>query len=219
MKNLKIGAALVGLTLLAVGCKKGENDPFLSLKTRKARLCQEWSMETGSGQYLSGTQGQFNGSDEGIVEIKDGVRTEKRYNNDSLILSRTGKFEQTLIFNKDYTFERHEISYYENGNLQYDEVTRGSWAFVGQSKDEDFKNKERISIIETYYAYKSYEEDGSLLNDYSYSGSEIDYSEFMTLDRLSSKDLSIISNGEGTFTTDTYTSTFKRTQQFNYKRN
>ena len=44
MKIIKnfIVFALLSVTILA--CKKGENDPFLSLSSRKARLAGEWKL-------------------------------------------------------------------------------------------------------------------------------------------------------------------------------
>lgn len=219
MKQLKTSVAIAIVALFIFGCKKGENDPFLSLKSRKARLCQEWVLESGEAKYQSKATGQISGSNLDLTEIKDGVLTMTVYHNDSLTDVITGKFEQTIVFNKDYTYERHEISHYENGQLQYDEITRGSWAFLGKSKDEDYKNKERITLIENYYTYEYYDEDGNFLSGNTYTGMEIDYAEFMSLDRLSGKELSIESNSQSTFTNDNYTTIMERTQKFNYKRN
>ena len=43
--------ALVAISVVASGtlssCKKGENDPFLSLRTRKARLVSDWKLKDG----------------------------------------------------------------------------------------------------------------------------------------------------------------------------
>ncbi|MFM9945079.1 MAG: hypothetical protein ACKVQB_07565 [Bacteroidia bacterium] len=47
MKNLKFSTAIVLLVLLTgtfQGCKKGENDPFLSFHSRDARLAGDWEM-------------------------------------------------------------------------------------------------------------------------------------------------------------------------------
>jgi len=49
MKKL-FGLTLVGLTIISVGftgCKKGENDPFLSVHSRKARMAGDWKMTSG----------------------------------------------------------------------------------------------------------------------------------------------------------------------------
>ena len=42
-----VAAVTALLILSAGGCKKGEDDPALSLKSRKARLCGEWRLNKG----------------------------------------------------------------------------------------------------------------------------------------------------------------------------
>lgn len=54
MKNLKI-ILLVLIAISAFSCKKGENDPFLSLHSRKARVVGEWTLKSGSITYNGST--------------------------------------------------------------------------------------------------------------------------------------------------------------------
>jgi hypothetical protein len=52
MKKLKIALITLLLAVLILpSCKKGENDPFLSLHSRKARVVGEWTLKTGSITY------------------------------------------------------------------------------------------------------------------------------------------------------------------------
>ena len=55
-KLLLLGAAAMVLVANLSSCKKGENDPFLSLKSRKARLCGEWTVtkSEGTSSYATG---------------------------------------------------------------------------------------------------------------------------------------------------------------------
>lgn len=48
MKNiLKVNYfILISIGMIAVSCKKGENDPFLSLKTRDSRISGEWELKS-----------------------------------------------------------------------------------------------------------------------------------------------------------------------------
>jgi len=46
MKILKYTAVALLLSSTLLSCKKGENDPFLSLKSRAARLDGEWILES-----------------------------------------------------------------------------------------------------------------------------------------------------------------------------
>ena len=62
MKNsIKLAAlALVIAATSFSGCKKGENDPFLSLKSRKSRAAGEWKLSAFTTTYTdaSGTDTQ-----------------------------------------------------------------------------------------------------------------------------------------------------------------
>lgn len=52
MKNLKIALLLVlAAAFVLPACKKGENDPFLSLLSRKARVVGEWELKSGTITY------------------------------------------------------------------------------------------------------------------------------------------------------------------------
>ena len=45
MKNLKIALFVVlAATFILPSCKKGENDPFISLKSRDARITAKWKL-------------------------------------------------------------------------------------------------------------------------------------------------------------------------------
>lgn len=46
--KLFILLGILGLLVSHIGCKKGENDPTLSLRSRKARLVGKWVFEEGS---------------------------------------------------------------------------------------------------------------------------------------------------------------------------
>lgn len=49
MKNLKIALLLVlAAAFVLPACKKGENDPFMSLHSRKARVVGEWTQKSGT---------------------------------------------------------------------------------------------------------------------------------------------------------------------------
>lgn len=52
MKNLKIALLVVlAAAFVLPSCKKGENDPFLSLHSRKARVVGEWTLKSGTITY------------------------------------------------------------------------------------------------------------------------------------------------------------------------
>ena len=55
MKKVVLMLTLGGLMLATPSCKKGENDPFLSLSSRKARVAGAWDV-TGWESTLVQTQ-------------------------------------------------------------------------------------------------------------------------------------------------------------------
>ncbi len=109
-------------------CKKGENDPSISLKSRKARLVGEWTLEKGTITITSG------GS--------SGVIT---YNGSTESFSTGGSLNYTLkiVIEKDGTFESTEL---EDGDLT---VTEGQWYFLDGNKDKDIKAKECVAFVNT----------------------------------------------------------------------
>ncbi len=67
-------ALIAAAVITFSGCKKGENDPFLTLHTRDARLTQEWNLVS------------FNGTS---VETIDGAETNIEYTYDGTNLYTT----------------------------------------------------------------------------------------------------------------------------------
>ena len=80
MKNyvrmLSLTAILAGTCNIFYGCKKGPNDPFLSLRSRKARVAGEWTIVRMVDEYQStfsstNSSGQVTGSSKSTIEIDD----------------------------------------------------------------------------------------------------------------------------------------------------
>ncbi|MBK7129574.1 MAG: hypothetical protein IPM74_06280 [Crocinitomicaceae bacterium] len=168
MKKTIVMLAAGALLLATPSCKKGENDPFLSLSSRKARISGEWTVsgyessyenhdgsdvwtgtETFNGTTITGTWSQTVG----------GVTTS---GNDSE--TRTVSLYDVII-NKDGTYEMHmnmvTVSTGTNwGGFDYTDTETststemGSWSFVGKAKDE-YKNKERVALNTTHTVYTS----------------------------------------------------------------
>ncbi len=59
MKNIIKSLALAAVVLVSgasfTACKKGENDPGLSLSSRKSRLVGEWTLSKGEDKSTSGS--------------------------------------------------------------------------------------------------------------------------------------------------------------------
>jgi hypothetical protein len=132
---LKVSLALmtmVGLTTIT-GCKKGENDPFLSLKTRKGRITGEWKLVEGT-IVESETIGGSTVSSE--ITFIDDTRTEG---------GSSIPYVETMAIERDGTYE-HEII--QNGTPH---IIQGDWYFSGKNENIDLKKKEAIVFSETEY--------------------------------------------------------------------
>ena len=127
------------------GCKKGENDPFLSLRSRKSRLEGNWVIVK---EEVSETN--INGS---TTEIMQSV-----YDGKMKITTTTttvGTISTTVIDTVKYTFN---FDIKKDGNYKITAAnenkidivtTEGTWLFLGKSKLNDLKNKEAILLTTT----------------------------------------------------------------------
>jgi hypothetical protein len=138
MKKIK-NALLIILVIVFIipafqGCKKGENDPFISLLSRKARLTGEWNLTKAD---LSETN---NGTTQ--THIYDGTNWTNTYGSAPSI--QQGSEEAT--FDKDGTYKITIITVYST--YTDTDTDEGNWTFGRRNTESDYKNKECI-ILET----------------------------------------------------------------------
>jgi hypothetical protein len=121
----KLTSILLTAVLLAVvmpACKKGENDPAISLRSRKARVAGEWKVTSGSGSYTETGTNPYNSS--------------WTYNGSTYTQSSSWG-STTAIRTIEYTFEKDGtfvIKDTEDGQLT---TIEGNWNFasgVGETK-------------------------------------------------------------------------------------
>ncbi len=156
-------------------CKKGEDDPFLSLRSRKARISGEWKIETmkDESSYISSSISS-DGSGSKITSSDSWEMTGSIYKINSTadydyvnappsshrISSGNGTAESSITFKKDGTFTimykfiniamNHTYTQYSethsNSTVEDRTVeTSGTWNFLG-GVESDYKNKERIVL-------------------------------------------------------------------------
>jgi len=124
------------------GCKKGENDPLLSLRSRKSRLEGNWVIVK---EEVSETN--INGSTtEAIQSVYDGEMKV------TTTTTTVGTIATTVIDTVKYTFN---FDIKKDGNYKITAAnenkidivtTEGTWLFLGKSKLNDLKNKEAILL-------------------------------------------------------------------------
>ena len=128
------------LTLCLSSCKKGENDPFISLQSRKARLIGEWKVTneviTASESYLD--------SNLNINSVYDGNKKMNIIVTETPSGNKTSKdstyYSQSLSVKKDGTYIQKII---KGSNLN---ITEGTWSFLGKSEINNLKKKEAIFL-------------------------------------------------------------------------
>lgn len=147
--------ALFGAALLVAvpSCKKGANDPALSLKSRKARVAGEYTVSKYSNTTYNTwstdpttTVTDYAGSSSATVTTTSNGTT-------TTATTPISMFEYT--FDKNGTWSRsynyQSMNSYSTGfsdvveTTDHTTTTSGTWAFVGKTKD-GYKNKERIQL-------------------------------------------------------------------------
>lgn len=149
--------------VFASACKKGEEDPFLSLATRKARLSGEWTMNAYSFESSDVYPGYTNWSTTSLVDNQlnllsvlddDTIRTTKTILSYSLTIDKDGTWKRISDANcvrVEFFTDADGIGTYSYHEL----ITEsGTWAFVDATKNE-YKNKERISLSTTENRYEN----------------------------------------------------------------
>lgn len=137
--NQFLSVALTGLIIAAAipGCKKGEDDPFISLRSRKSRVAGEWKVSQSTYTTTSGTPAIT------CTTTYDGTTESKTCGSGT---PSTSVVNQTVTFEKDGTFKWH-LETTPTGGTKITDDYEGIWNFtcgVG-----DVKSKEQIALTFT----------------------------------------------------------------------
>jgi hypothetical protein len=202
-KLLFLAAGALVLTANLSSCKKGENDPFLSLKSRKARVTGEWTVTK-----MESTYSNVNSEDPSLnssgTSSYNGTTATSTYTYDGNTTAQDPEtYTQTFTFEKDGTFSM----IYAAGTASY--TVEGNWIFLGKNKNAELGKKEAIMLTTTK---ETYSEAGDSQTE-SFTG----YQNTMTflIDQLKSKEMILIdesTNVDGVETStdkSTYTLTAK----------
>lgn len=123
-------AALILGSLALESCKKGEGDPALSLRSRKARFAGEWTVSAGKGSSTSGGNT--------TTWVYDGTTETTTY--PSPLPQGTDKYTISFTIEKDGTW----TSTYTDTDANPDPVLTqsGTWNFTGGVGEA--KNKSQV---------------------------------------------------------------------------
>ncbi|WP_066759457.1 hypothetical protein [Crocinitomix algicola] len=163
MKKIVLAVAAVGLLMATPSCKKGENDPFLSLKSRKSRLAGEYTM---ASWYMNSDTEYTNSSEKMTLDINDGSGSRTiiydsdsgdptttvaavTVNSEEFVVEKDGTWSRKMVITYKYT--RDGDGFFVDDRDYVDVVTSeetGTWSFLG-GQSEDYKNKERVLLSVT----------------------------------------------------------------------
>lgn len=138
MKKLTLSTLLMGS--LFMGCKKGENDPFISLRSRDARLEGEWTLSkmdakftdsnwdpaTG-GEMIYTTTAAFDGTKLTVVSTDTSVGT----GSGSITLSIMLNIKDDGTYSIKQTDTYTESGYTGTENYEYN---GGTWSWINTTK-------------------------------------------------------------------------------------
>ena len=142
------------LTLVAIlfcclsSClKKGEDDPLISFRTRKARVVGKWKIESGTIEYKNFYLASGGYYDQSTLTYFGNTFEQKTESSNSTDVT-TGSVIYEIEFKKDGEF----ISTTVYNNIS-STVLKGTWNFTGKVGDR--KNKEQIVIHLTSQSYQA----------------------------------------------------------------
>lgn len=123
MKLILKSTLLLALSIVIISsCKKGEEDPFLSLRTRKARISGEWTLKSGS-----------------VINTYNNNTETTTYTGTSQIDNNgTTAYTEKWSIKRDGSFEM--ITTGSSSSFQM----KGYWSFGNKIKDLELKNKESV---------------------------------------------------------------------------
>jgi hypothetical protein len=167
-KLVSFGFASLLIASAFVSCKKGEHDPFLSLKSRTARVSADWTV---SSEDV--TMNEHYTPIVDSIPMDSTISTTSIYDGTKLITTTVTTIPDTVITHKDTLFYTHKINIKKDGtysqtikfknNLDI-MTTEGTWVFLGKSKINDLKKKEAILLTTT----KTIISDGNVTNVVDY---------------------------------------------------
>ena len=148
---------LTVICLSLASCKKGDGDPFISFRSRKARLTGNWKVSSLKSTFKYNnktTETTFDGTKKKVVyTVIDTTIADSVYN----IVTTTVYTGETITdYNKDGSY--YYLENFQNiatGNVVTIEAT-GNWYFMGENSEANYKNKELLAMQVKNYAYNPF---------------------------------------------------------------
>lgn len=118
--------------LLATSCKKGDEDPFFSIYSRKHRLCQDWKFS-----YFKRVEQNNQNT---VIWEYDGTSLKRIASGNTYISAA----KMSLLFSKNGTYVWNQEVSNDTSDYVYNE--EGTWYFSGGGKDTETQYKELLTM-------------------------------------------------------------------------
>jgi len=190
-KTIVIFASIIFSGLGFYGCKKGENDPMLSLHSRKGRLTGEWRISSGTSSNTSG----------GNTDIETWTETSVTQTSGGTTTTGTNA-KYILTIEKDGTFKLEQGATWSFGttSVTTSYTSNGTWNWTGRvGEDKNKSNMVLKTLMETNNS-------GSSTTVSTYTGDSAPTS-VMHIDQLKNKEIIFTVNGTSTSGTTSSTTT------------
>jgi hypothetical protein len=148
-KMKKLTIYLVLLLMVAGGCKKYDEGPLISLRSKEARLCREWKLDKAlmNDEDIGGTE------DAGIIEYKKDGSVKITFNNTEL---------GELIYTSEWRFAEDK-KYLEVSEMDYDgkSTYKNLPFFFKSTHSNDWTRYEIIRLTAKEHILKYVDESGT----------------------------------------------------------
>jgi hypothetical protein len=218
----KLTKAVLAILVVAssiTACKKGEDDPGLSLKSRKGRLSQEWSVteyvseatsvSTSNGASISTTttvtKDTYTGTSASREETQTttggGISSTSTDKYSGSVTSFTYTIDKEGTWTATRTVKWTSVTSTSAGSTTTDAIdvtetliAEGNWYFLGKNKGTEDKNKENVvfSTTKENVKYDSRSTSGSNVSfsdDDTYTYADKENLEIWNLSRLAKDEL------------------------------
>lgn len=189
--SLTLGlSVLLAASLVLDGCRVGDGDPFLSLRSRKARLAGEWHVTSGEGSTI------FNGA--------SGTQTTTWSHDGSIYTEVTPSLTIAYGLTIEYEFEK-DGAYSMTSSKTYGSPAttivvsdKGKWNFTGGVGKT--KNKSQIVLRAESRVQSTVTGSSTVTQTFTYNGSDMPTTIY---DLYELKNKEIIITRDGSWTDDT----------------
>ncbi|MBI4931037.1 MAG: hypothetical protein HY841_09765 [Bacteroidetes bacterium] len=180
-KTILILSALILTGTGFYGCKKGANDPTISLHSRKGRLVNDWTLSAGTETNISGTTTD--------LITWSGTSVTETYTSGGTSSTSIGTGSYTMSILKDGTWKSDQSITWTGTPTFISKITStGTWNWTG--KVGELKNKSQV-VFKTLTETDLF---GSSTDTYSYTG-DSGPTAIWNIDELKSKELIVIWEG------------------------